>query len=67
MKLFIMKTTVIAILVLTVMITYRYLTTTVQHDISYSDGENGREYQVDGVWYTEKQFREKGFKRTILE
>lgn len=67
MKLFIMKATVVAILVFAVMISYHYLTTSVQHEISYFDTENGRMYEVDGVQYTEKQFKEKGFKRTILE
>lgn len=67
MKLFIMKAIVVTILAFAIMVSYHYLTTTVQHEISYFDTENGRTYEVDGVQYTEEQFRAKGFKRTMLE
>lgn len=68
LKLFIMKATIVAILALAVMVSYRYLTTAVQHDISFSENEDGvRTYYVDGVQYNEDEFKSKGFKSTILE
>lgn len=67
MKLFIIKASVVAILILAVMLSYHYLTTAEQHEISSYYTEDGQMYEVDGVQYTEEQFRAKDFKRTIVE